>query len=127
MDTAGNELYLDWLRDQGPGARKMGFAVSPRPDLGSGLYVLPYHQLGWPDRPGFLTPPKGAVPCGALRDPWETSEIRWAVWAVAIDDHPTGCSVALPGIWTWPNNGMILWPLEERYSLSCGALALSDP
>lgn len=25
MDRAGNELYLDWFRDQGPGAREMGF------------------------------------------------------------------------------------------------------
>lgn len=48
-------------------------------------------------------------------------------WVVAIDDHPTECSVALPGIWTWPNNGMILWLQEERYSQSRGALAMSDP
>lgn len=25
MDRAGNELYLDWFKDQGPGASRTGF------------------------------------------------------------------------------------------------------
>lgn len=35
--------------------------------------------------------------------------------------------MALSGISTWPNNGMILWLQEERYSQSRGALAMPDP
>jgi hypothetical protein len=39
-------------------------------------------------------------------------------------NHPTRCSVALPGIWTRPNNGMIVVTLRGvAFPISCGALA----
>lgn len=103
--------------------------VSSASETRSGLKIIMYYSIiSWGGLTGRAAQlPPNAVPCSAFGIPGKGFEVRWAVLVVAVDDHPTECSVALSVISTWPNNGMILWLQEERYSQSRGALAMPDP
>lgn len=46
MDKAGNELYLERFRDQGPGARKMGFECFQDQNSAKGYMCYPIISWG---------------------------------------------------------------------------------